>query len=307
MPETPSRDRTWTVLDLLKWTTEHLNRQGIDTARLDAEILLAHALGMKRLDLYLNYEKPISQDERSVFRELVNRRAKQRVPVSQLLGEREFWSMRFLVNSDVLTPRPETEVLVSAALDAMPDLERAYRVLDLGTGSGAIALAIANERPAAQLTASDVSISALKVARTNADQLQLKDRVRFVEGSLFAALPGEIFDLVIANPPYIARSERAVLPPELSHEPEEALFGGEDGYAVIRPLVAQVGTALIEGGLFLVELDPRQTGTVVGWCREAGLAAVSVLHDLAGHARAVSARRMIETERQEQEKATSGN
>ena len=300
MVEAPSRDRTWTVLDLLKWTTEHLNRQGIETARLDAEILLAHALGTSRLDLYLNYEKPVSPSERAIYRELVGKRATQRVPVSQLLGEREFWSLTFQVNADVLTPRPDTEVLVSAALDAMPDLAHAYHVLDLGTGSGAIALAIASERPAVRVTASDVSISALKVARTNADLLHLNDRVHFVEGSLFEAVPGQSFDLVVANPPYIARSERAELPPELSHEPEIALFGGEDGYAVIRPLVNQVGTALIEGGLFLVELDPRQADTVVGWCREAGMSSVSVLHDLAGHARAVSATRRMRGEEQAQ-------
>ncbi len=298
--ETP-RDRTWTVLDLLQWTANHLKQQGIESARLDAEVLLAHALGTSRLELYLNYEKPVLPDERGLFRELVQKRAQQRIPVSQLLGEREFWSLTFQVSSDVLTPRPDTEVLVSAALDAMPDLERRYRVLDLGTGSGAIALAIASERPAAELTASDVSISALKVARANADKLQLKDRVRFVEGSLFAAVPGETFDLVISNPPYIARSERASLPRELSHEPEIALFGGEDGYAVLEPLIAGVGTALNDGGLFLVELDPRQADTVMRWCREADLNPCSVLHDLAGRARAVSARRGVGEERQAQE------
>jgi len=296
-----SRDRTWTILDLLQWTANHLKQQGIESARLDAEVLLAHALGSTRLELYLNYEKPVLPDERTLFRELVKKRAQQRIPVSQLLGEREFWSLPFQVNSDVLTPRPDTEVLVSAALDAMPDLERSYRVLDLGTGSGAIALAIASERPEAELTASDVSISALKVARANADKLQLRDRVRFVEGSLFVAVPGEQFDLVISNPPYVARSERASLPRELSHEPEVALFGGEDGYAVLEPLIAGVGSALNDGGLFLVELDPRQADTVMRWCREADLNPCSVLHDLAGNARAVSARRGVGEERQVQE------
>lgn len=296
--EKTSRDRSWTILDLLRWTANHLAQQGIETARLDAEVLLAHALGTTRLDLYLNYEKPVLPNERAGFRELVEKRAQQRIPVSQLLGEREFWSLPLKVNADVLTPRPDTEVLVSAALDAMPDLERAYRVLDLGTGSGAIALALASERPVAELTASDVSISALKVARENADKLQLQDRVCFVEGSLFAAVLGETFDLVISNPPYLARSERASLARELFHEPEVALFGGEDGYAVLEPLVAEVGAALIEGGLFLVEIDPRQADTVIRWCSEAGLVQGSILHDLAGRARAVSARRGIGEERQ---------
>jgi release factor glutamine methyltransferase len=307
MAEPTSRDRSWTILELLQWTTEHLEKQGIDTPRLDAEILLAHALESNRLDLYINYEKPVVPAERAIFRELVSKRSQQRIPVSQLLGEREFWSLRFSVNSDVLTPRPETEVLVSAALDAMSDPDRPYKVLDLGTGSGAIALSIASECPNSKVTATDVSILALKVARANADQLQLKDRVRFVEGNLFEAVPGETFDLVIANPPYIARSEQAGLPPELAHEPEVALFGGEDGYAVLRPLVTLVRTALIEGGLFLVELDPRQADTVMDWCREAGLASVSVLHDLAGHARAVTAMRVKGNEGQAQVQATSGS
>jgi release factor glutamine methyltransferase len=298
-----SRERTWTVLDLLQWTAGHLKERGIESPRLDAEVLLAHALGTTRLDLYLNYQKPVLPDERTLFRELVQKRAQERIPVSLLLGEREFWSLSLQVNADVLTPRPDTEVLVAAALDAMPDLERRYRVLDLGTGSGAIALALASERPEAELTASDVSISALKVARANADKLQLKDRVRFAEGSLFAAVPGETFDLVISNPPYVARSELASLPRELSHEPEVALFGGEDGYAVLEPLVAEVGTALNDGGLFLVELDPRQADTVMGWCREAGLNRCSVIHDLTGRARAVSARRGVGEERQKQKRS----
>lgn len=291
MTTNPTTERTWTVLELLQWTTDYLKHQGIDGARLDAEVLLAHALEMSRLDLYLNYEKPTLPEERARFRALIQKRAQERIPVSLLLGEREFWSLSLTVTADVLTPRPETEILVSAALDAMPDPERAYRVLDLGTGSGAIALALASERPRAQITASDVSISALKVARLNADQLQLRDRIQFVEGSLFEAVPGEIFDLVLSNPPYVARSEQAELPRELSHEPELALFGGENGYAVLEPLVSGVGAALNEGGLFLVELDPRQADTVQGWCREAGMTNATVLHDLAGRARVVSARR----------------
>ena len=158
-------ERTWTVLELLQWTTDYLKRNGVEGARLDAEVLLAHALSMSRLDLYLNYENPVSAVDRTTFRELVQKRAQQRIPVSLLLGEREFWSMKLTVTSDVLTPRPETELLVSSALDAMPDPDYAYRVLDLGTGSGAIALAIASERPNAIVTATDISIFALQVAR----------------------------------------------------------------------------------------------------------------------------------------------
>lgn len=287
----PSRERSWTILEILQWTAKHLAERGIENARLDAEVLLAHSLGMSRLDLYLNYEKPLLPDERAVFREYVKRRAGERIPVSLLIGEREFWSLVFKVNRDVLTPRPETELLVSEALDFMSDEKRAYSVLDLGTGSGAIALAIANERSHAHVVASDVSSLALKVARENADQLRLDGRVRFEEGSLFDAVPEERFDLVVSNPPYVAGAERSTLQKELEHEPELALFGGEDGYAVLRPLVDGVAAALEDGGLFLVELDPRQAETVARWCEGSGLTEVRVLHDLAGQARAVRARK----------------
>ncbi len=291
MSQPGSRERSWTILEILQWTTGHLKESGIETARLDAEVLLAHSLGMSRLDLYLNYEKPLLPDERATFREYVKQRAQERIPVSLLIGEREFWSHAFKVTSDVLTPRPETELLVSEALDFMTDENRAYEVVDIGTGSGAIALSVASERPEAQVVATDVSVSALKVARENADQMQLNGRVRFEEGSLFDAVPGERFDLVLSNPPYIAGSDRSSLARELTHEPELALFGGEDGYAVLRPLVEGVGSALKDGGLFLVELDPRQADTVAGWCGDAGLSSIRVLHDLAGHARVVSARK----------------
>lgn len=284
-----ARERTWTVLEILQWTTSHFRDHGIESARLDAEVLLAHALGMSRLDLYLNYEKPLLPDERAAFREFVKQRAHERIPVSLLLGCREFWSLEFKVTRDVLTPRPETELLVSEAIDFLTDEKRAYNVIDIGTGSGAIALAIASERPHAQVVATDVSAPALKVAQENADQLQLKGRVRFEQGSLFDAVPGERFDLVVSNPPYIAGAERKALARELTHEPELALFGGDDGYAVLRPLIEGLGSVLNDGGLFLVELDPRQAETVARLCEEAGLSGVRVLHDLAGNARAVRA------------------
>jgi len=138
------RDRVWTVLELLRWTTDYFERNGIDTARLDAEILLAHALEIDRLRLYVDYEKPVLAEERDRFRALVQRRASERVPVSLLLGEREFWSLPFRVSGDVLTPRPDTETLVEAALSKVADVESEVRILDLGTGSGAIALSLAS-------------------------------------------------------------------------------------------------------------------------------------------------------------------
>jgi release factor glutamine methyltransferase len=279
---------SWTVLDLLRWTTSHFADRGIETARLDAECLLAHALGVDRLRLYLDFEKPVTATERAAFRELVRLRGGQRVPVAQLLGHREFWSLSLAVSRDVLVPRPETETLVEAALDLLP-ADREVRVLDLGTGSGAIALAIAVERPQARVTATDISPAALELARRNADELHMAQRIQCLQGSLFEPVAGHRFDLVVSNPPYVAESQRAALPPELPHEPPEALFAGPDGTDVLRPLVAGVGEVLAPGGALAVELSPEQAPRVADWCREQGLLDVTERRDLAGRVRVVTA------------------
>jgi release factor glutamine methyltransferase len=285
-----SRDRSWTVLELLQWTEKHFAGVGIETARLDAEVLLAHALGVPRLQLYVDFEKPIAEPERAGFRELVVRRARERVPVSQLLGSKEFWSLELDVTADVLSPRPETETLVEAALSRLPDREAAYRILDIGTGSGAIALALATERPAAHVTATDISPKALQIARANAEKLLLSERLRFLEGDLFGACAGEQFDLVVSNPPYVAERDREGLPPELAHEPEVALFGGVDGHAVLSRLVAGVSDALSPGGVFAVEAGHDQTERIAEECRREGLEEVETLRDLARRPRVVIAR-----------------
>lgn len=281
---------SWNVLELLRWTTDRFASLGIETPRLDAELLLAHALGSDRMRLYLDFEKPVSEPERAVYRELVRRRAGERVPVALLVGRREFWSLMLRVSPEVLVPRPETETLVAAALELLPAGGPA-RVLDVGTGSGAVALAIAHERPEARLTATDVSAAALEIARQNADQLGMAERIRLVEGDGFAAVAGEVFDLIVSNPPYVAESLRGELPPELAHEPEQALFAGPDGLDVLRPLARGAAAALAPGGGLALELAPEQASVVAGWCREAGLLDVRTLRDLAGRPRVVTARR----------------
>ncbi len=286
-----SAPRTWTVLELLRWTAGHFAERGIDTPRLDAECLLAHALGTDRLQLYIGFDKPVEEAERGAFRELVRRRAGERVPVALLTGEQEFWSLRLAVNSAVLVPRADTETLVQVALERIPDPEGEYEVLDLGTGSGAVALALASERPKARVTASDISPEALEVARANAERLGLAGRVRLVEGSLFEPVVGECYDLVVSNPPYVAEAEATSLAPELGHEPPQALFGGPDGLAVLRPLVAGLAGVLRPGGAWALEIGPEQAAAVEGWCREAGLGGAQVHRDLAGRPRVVSGRR----------------
>jgi release factor glutamine methyltransferase len=294
------RDRSWTVLELLRWTTDYFRRAGIETARLDAELLLAHALETERLRLYVNYEKPVLAVERERYRALVQRRAQARVPVSQLLGEREFWSLPFQVTSDVLTPRPETETLVEWALSKTTDFDISHgvaggagarlRIFDLGTGSGAVALALASELPGAEIVASDLSPAALQIATQNADVLRTRERIRFVEGDLFEPVSGERFDLIVSNPPYVARSAEGSLPPELSHEPEVALFAGADGLDVIRRLVAQAGDHLSEGGWLGVELSPEQTEEVEHLLSKAGFVDIERRFDLASRPRVLGAR-----------------
>jgi len=313
------RERNWTVLELLRWTTDYFQRHGIESARLDAELLLAHALESERLRLYVDFEKPVLPAERDRFRALVRRRAQERVPVSILLGEREFWSLSFKVSGDVLTPRPDTETLVEAALSkakapvagagaaagaaavevagegggarqAGTSGDWKGRILDLGTGSGAIALSLASELPLAELTATDLSEAALQIAAENADRLPQGERVRFLHGDLFEPVANERFDLVVSNPPYVARRDAKSLPPELAHEPEMALFAGEDGLDVIRRLVAEAGAHLSPGGWLLIELAPDQAGTVERMLAGAGFVDVERRFDLARRPRVVGGR-----------------
>jgi len=285
--------RVWTVLELLRWTTEHFASRGIETARLDAECLLAHALGVPRLRLYLDFEKPVLEGERAAFRELVRRRAGERVPVSQLLGEREFWSMALRVTPDVLTPRPETETLVAAALDRMPE-GKSLQILEIGTGSGAVALALARERPEARITATDISPEALRIAQENAERVGVADRIRWLEGDGLDPVKGETFDGVVSNPPYVGEAERGDLPPELAHEPDGALFSGPDGTRMLRQLALGDGRVLVVGGWLALEHSPTQGAAVAGFCRSAGLTGIALRRDLADRPRVTLAQRSVD-------------
>jgi release factor glutamine methyltransferase len=282
--------RTWTVLELLRWTQGHFADKGIETARLDAECLLAHALAVDRLRLYLDFEKPVEAPERARFRELVKRRADDRVPVAQLTGRKEFWSLVFETTADVLVPRPDTETLVAWYLDQVSDREAELAILDVGTGSGAIAVALATELPKARFTATDVSEAALAVASRNAERNGVADRVHFVLGDGFAPVSGLRFDAVLANPPYVAERDAAALAPELRHEPRGALFAGPDGTDVLRRLAAEVAEHLAPGGRIGFEIGTGQADVVAAWLSEAGVQEVAVRRDLAGRPRIVVGR-----------------
>lgn len=286
-----STAETWTVLDLLRWTTAHFGRQGIETARLDAECLLAHALETDRLRLYLEFDKPVEASERVRFRELVRRRGAERIPVAHLTGRKEFWSIPLRVTRDVLTPRPDTETLVQGALGRLA-ADAEARVLDVGTGSGAIALALLSERPKLRAVATDVSAAALAVARENATALGMDTRIELRAGPLFDPVAGERFDLVVSNPPYLAQGEAAGLAPELAHEPAQALFAGTAGTELLEALVAGAAPHLVPGGWLLVEVAPTQARTVAGWMRVAGFEDVAVHDDLGRRPRVVAGHRV---------------
>jgi release factor glutamine methyltransferase len=288
---TGSSNRVWTVLELLRWTAEHFASRGIESARLDAECLLAHALGTSRIALYLDFEKPVGEEERAPFRELVRRRADERVPVALLTGHKEFWSLDFEVTRDVLVPRPETETLVELALRQVQAPEAQLDVLDLGTGSGAIAIALATELPNARFTATDLSAAALEVARRNAETHGVTDRIRFLAGDAFEPVAEERFDLVLSNPPYVAQGEAPQLAPELLHEPSAALFSGGDGTDLLARLAREVAARLADDGFMAFEVGAEQAERVAAWLSEAGLAGVSIHRDAAGQPRVVSASR----------------
>jgi release factor glutamine methyltransferase len=247
--------------------------------RLDAELLLAHVLDTGREGLYRLLRQPVPDAAAARFAELVEARAGHQ-PVAYLTGEREFWSLRLAVTPDVLVPRPETELLVERALLHLPPGNPA-RVLDLGTGSGAIALAIARERPSALVLGTDRSAAALAVARANAAKLGIGN-INWLASDWYAALPPRQFDLVVSNPPYIADDEWPATDPEIAFEPAAALRAGADGLDDLRMIIAGATDWLSPGGCLLVEHGHRQGASVRALFAQAGLAEVASEADLAG-------------------------
>jgi release factor glutamine methyltransferase len=251
-------EERWTVLKVLQWTAEYFGRKGVDQPRAGAEVLLAHMLGMERIQLYLNFDRPLSSEERTSYRELIRRRA-SREPTQYITGKQEFWSLEFAVTPDVLIPRPETELLVEKALELVGDT--AKRVLDLGTGSGAIAIALAHECPTIQVVATDRSCAALLVARRNASRHHVHEHISLVATDLFEGFSSSaaLFDVIISNPPYIDEGEFHQLAPEITrYEPNAALLAGPQGLAVIRRIIKQAPAYLKAGGSLLVEIGAGQ-------------------------------------------------
>jgi len=277
----------WTVLKVLQWTAEHLSQKGVENGRLDAELLLAEVLGLDRVGLYLNYDRPLQGGELAPYRELVRRRA-AREPVQYILGRCEFWSLPLRVSPAVLIPRADTEILVEEALKRLP--EETGKLLDVGTGSGAIALALASERAGLSVTGLDKSPEALAVAAGNAAALGFS-RVQMIAGDLFD-LPEGPWTMLVSNPPYIPTGELAGLMAEVAgHEPLDALDGGIDGLVCYRALAAQAQRLLQPGGWLLVEVGIEQAAAVRQLFAAAGLEDLSIRDDYAGIPRVVGGRK----------------
>ncbi|GIW86717.1 MAG: release factor glutamine methyltransferase [Isosphaeraceae bacterium] len=290
--ETISANDRWTVGRLITWTTDYLRDRGSESPRLDAEVLLAHVLQWARVQLYTHYDNEVEPAQRSAFRELVRRRAAG-TPVAYLVGRKEFYSLSLHVNPSVLIPRPDTETLVAEFLTRFKG-HPGPRGLDLGTGSGAIALACVDQHPTAQFLATDLSAEALEVARANADRLKLSDRVRFQQGDLYQAVADEPpFDAILANPPYIPTEAIATLDVGVrDHEPRMALDGGPDGLAVVRRIIAGAAAHLVPGGLLLLEIGTAQEQPVRRLIEaEPDLQLAPTIRDAANHPRVLSATR----------------
>ncbi len=282
---------TLTVAMARQALAEKFRQAGIDSADTDARLLIGHALGIDRATMMANGERALTAAETKAIDALAGRRLK-REPVARIFGHKEFWSLPLQISDAVLVPRPETETVIEAALDTIIRgglrLET-LRILDIGTGSGALLLALLSELPNALGTGTDISAAALAIARANAERLALASRCTFVECDIAAGLPGP-FDLIVSNPPYVARDDIATLEPEVrDYDPVLALDGGADGLDGYRAIAHEARRLLAPGGRLFVELGAGQESAVRALFTEAGLTVGASRNDLAGIPRVLSA------------------
>ena len=273
-----------TLAEVLRRSTGYLEQHGSPTPRLDAELLLAHGLGLSRIELYTQYQRPLDDDQLAACRELVRRRG-LREPVAYVIGSWGFHNLDLAVDARVLVPRPETELLVDRCLELLDGVERP-RVVDVGTGSGAIALSLKSERPDAEVVACDISQDALDVAAANAARLGLDVELHLSD--LLAQVPGDGFRLVVSNPPYVSEREMADLEPEVAeHEPRLATVAGPDGFEIYRRLLPEAAGRLVDGGSLALECGGGQAPALVSELAAAGYGQAGIDPDLAGIERVV--------------------
>lgn len=282
--------RRWTIRELLSTSSEYLKQKGIESPRLNAELLLSKTLNVSRLRLYLDLERPITSEELSQFRSLIRRRTK-REPIQYILGTAGFYNLELKVGPGVLIPRPETELLVETILKEINSQglgPEPIRCLDVGTGSGCIAISVLKECPNTHFVATDISQEALNCARENSMTFGLENRIDLRQGSLFEPImEGERFHIIASNPPYVREDEWEGLQPEIrSYEPKEALLAGPDGLRVIRALILKSIDYLETGGFLILELAPSQAQEVASLMQKRGYQNVRLLRDLSGALRA---------------------
>ena len=288
----------WTTMKILDWTKQYFGARGLESPRLDAEVLLCAVLGCSRLDLYVDFERPLNEQELALYRDYVARRGNQE-PLAYILGHRAFMRNELKVSPATLVPRPETELLVESVIRAAKILvpEGGAKLLDIGTGSGAIIVSLLDYLPDAKGVGTDISVDALVVARENAARLGLLDRVGFIYSDLFQKLPlAKKFDIIVANPPYIPSADIAGLAEDVKKEPPLALDGGEDGLYFYREITRQAASHLADRGLLAFEVGLGQSGVVERLCLEGGFSKTAVRKDYAGIDRMVFALKEAEGE-----------
>lgn len=279
----------WTIIKILNWTKQYFADKGVENPRLDAEILLCAVLKCERIKLYLDFERPLDEEELSVYRDFVARRAKHE-PLAYILGEKAFMRNTFKVNSHTLVPRPETELLVESLILAAEKVNSQPKILDIGTGSGAILVSLLDYLPQAKGVGVDISAGALATAKENAVKIGVADRAAFILSDVFSAIPKEKkFDIIVSNPPYIPAADIKTLARDVQQEPHGALDGGRDGLDFYRRITKQAIEYLASDGLLAFEIGIGQSEAVGAMCRDNGLGAVAVRRDYAGIDRMVFA------------------
>lgn len=288
-----TEEKLWDVVSLLKTSADFLKQKGIEDARLNAEWMLAHVLKLKRFDLYLNFDRPVSPKEREQYREIVRRRLSGE-PLQYILGETEFFGILLKVDKRALIPRPETELLVEEVINELARATSPVQILEVGTGSGCIAIALAKSLQGAQLTAVDISPDALALAKENAELTKTIEQIQFIEADAlapdFAQRFTEPFDALVSNPPYIPIAEKSTLQKELSHEPERALFT-QTGFEFYEKLCADAQTLLKPNGLLAFELHADGGEKVKSIAAQHAFKNITLKKDYSGHVRMLLARK----------------
>ena len=282
----------WTIMKIINWTKQYFADKGVENPRLDAEVLLCAVLKCQRITLYVDFERPLSEEELATYKGYVLRRGKQE-PLAYILGEKAFMRNSFKVTPATLIPRPETELLVESLVKAAPLLrpEGEVKILDIGTGSGAIVVSLLDYLPKAKGVGVDISIEALKIAKENSEHIgDLAGRIGFVHSDIYSKLPlDKKFDIIVSNPPYIPAADIAGLAADVQQEPHGALDGGADGLDFYRRIIAAAADHLEPNGLLAFEIGIHQAEAVQQLCREAGFSQTAVRKDYAGIERMVFA------------------